>query len=162
MYFFARSAPKRTGQLVVGGNKARSRTKADKFGPIPVAKLVVHRVTPVPWSLILRRSSPLKAKPRPLRTFHVTTSNTGFIVQREVDPAVLLMCGQVEFWNKTGDNLIIQTLRILEGKFFKAFPKVNAPLTHDVVRGNLLGLGVVGSTSDDHIISVRIAVDEIQ
>ena len=137
-------------------------TKADKFRPIPVAKLIIHGATPVPRSLILCGSSPLEAKPRPFWALHIATPSTGLRVKGKVNPAIFLVGGQVELRNKTSNDLIVQALGILQGKYLEAFPEISAPLTHDVVGGNLLGVEVVGSASRNHIVCVGVAVKKIQ
>ena len=95
------------GSGSLGERKQDTHTETDKFRPIPVAKLVVHCVAPVPWSLILRRSPSLEAKPCPLWAFHVAPPNTRFVVQREVGPTILLVCSQVKLRNDASNDLII-------------------------------------------------------
>ena len=55
VYFFARSVPEYRNQGVVcKKGKYNKPTKTDKLRPIPVTKLIVHRVAPIPGSLIFR------------------------------------------------------------------------------------------------------------
>ena len=133
-----------------------NHTQTNEFSPVPMAKFVVHRITPVPWSLVLRCASPLKAEPRPLRALHVTTANTWLIVQGEAGATSFLVRSQVKLGDDARNDLVVEVFRILEGKGFEALPKVEAPLARDVVRNNLLRLRIVGSTLHDHVVCVGI------
>jgi hypothetical protein len=159
----ARSVPKQRGQPVVGKKLSQmTPTKASELQPVPMAKFIIHGVTPVPWSLVFRRPTPLKTKPCPLWTLHITAPNTGLVVERIIDPTCVFMCSQVELRNNASNDLVIQTLRIFEGKLLETSSKVATPLTHDVVRGDFLGLRVVGSTSYDHVVGVGVPINVIQ
>ena len=72
------------------------------------------------------------------------------------------MRSQVKLGDNTDNNLVVQVLRIYKGKVLQAVSEVEAPLTHDVVQGHLLGLGVVGGASNDHVIGVGVSVREVQ
>jgi len=137
-------------------------TKTDKLGPVPMTKLIIHRVAPIPRSLILRGPTPLEAKPRSFRSFHITTTDTRFIVEREINSTIFLVSGQVEFGDNTGNNLVIQGLRVLEWEVLEATSKIYTPLTHDIVRRNFLRFGVVRRAPDDHIIRIGISFIESQ
>ena len=121
-----------------------------------MAKLVIHGVAPVPRSLILSCTSTLEAKPRPLRTFHVAAADTRFIVQRRVDAASLLVRGQVKLRDDTGNDVIVQVFRVLEGKAFETRPKVETPLTHDVIRDYLLRVWIVRCASHNYVVRISV------
>ena len=72
-----------------------------------MAKFVIHCITPVPWTLIFHRTSPLETKPCPFWTFHVAPANTRLIVEGKVDPTVLLVSSQMELWDDTSNDPII-------------------------------------------------------
>ena len=127
-----------------------------------MAKFIIHGIAPIARPLIFCQTSPLQAKPHPFRTFHITSTNTGFIVEGEIDTAFLLVGSQVELWDKTGDYLCVQPLHIVEGEAFEVVPEVDTPLTHNIVRRYLLHLGVVGEASDDYIVSVGVAIHRYQ
>jgi hypothetical protein len=138
--------------------KRETHTKADKLRPVPVTEFIIHRVAPIAWTLVFRGSSPLKTEPGSLRALHIAPSNTRLIVEGEIDPTLLPVCSQMKLRDKASNDLIIQTLSIFKGKVFKAFPKVTTPLAHDIIRGNLLRLNVVGGASCDNIISVGVPI----
>ena len=121
-----------------------------------MTKFVIHCIAPVPWALILCRTSPLKAKPRPLWTLHVATANTWLVVQGGAGATSFLVCSQVELWNDTCNDVIIQVFRVLEREPFEALPKIKAPLAHDVIRDNLLRLWIVGGTPHNYVVCVGI------
>ena len=78
-------------------------------------------------------------------------TDTRFVIQGEIDSAVLFVSSQVEFWNKTCNDLAVQALGVWEGKVFEAASEFDAPLAHDVIGRDLLGLEVVGGASDNYI-----------
>jgi hypothetical protein len=156
VYFFARSVP-RNQIREYAIKKINGPTEADKFRPIPVAELVVHRIAPIPGSLIFRRPASLKTRPRPFRSFHITATNTGLIVEREIDPAIFLVGGQVKLGDNTGDYLVVQALCVLEWEVFEALSKLDTPLTHDVIRGDLLRFGEVKEASECYVVGVGIS-----
>ena len=127
-----------------------------------MAKFIVHRIAPITGPLILCRTSPLETEPRPLRALHVTTTNTRFVVERKVDPTGLLVGGQMELRNNAGHELVIQAFRVGKGKLLEAGLKVDDVLAHYIIGSNLLGIGAVGGTSHDHIVSVCVPVDGIR
>ena len=138
------------------GREHYQLTKPDKFRPVPVTELVVHGIAPIPRALIFRRSSSLETKPRPLRPFHVTTTNTGLVVQRVVGPTIFFVSGQMEFWNDTSNNLVVQAFCTLEREVFEPGSKVFTPLAHNVVRSDFLRVKVVTRAPDNHIIGIGI------
>jgi hypothetical protein len=75
----------------------------------------------------------LKAKPCPFRSFHITATHSRLIVERELDPAVFLVSGQVKFGNNPSNNFSIQVFCISERELLEAAFEIGTPLAHNVV-----------------------------
>ena len=48
--------------------------------------------------------------------------------------------------------------RTSKWKFLEASWEIDAPLAHDIVRGNLLRLRIVGGASSNHIVGISVPV----
>jgi len=68
----------------------------------------------------------------------------------------------MEFRNEMCNDLVVQALGVWEGKVFEAASEFDAPLAHDVIGRDLLGLEVVGGASDNYIVGVCIPIHKIQ
>ena len=137
--------------------KIATHTKANKLAPVPVSKFIVHCVAPITWALIFRTATALEPEPSPFRTFHIPPSCSGFIVEGEVCPALLTMCGEVKFRNHMGDDAVEQTFGTIERKFLQPLAKVSNILTHDIVRGHLVWFEVMSRASNDNVVNVGIS-----
>lgn len=138
--------------------KQNELTETDKFRPVPVTKLIVHHIAPISGPLILCRPSSLKAKPCSFRTFHIASSNTRFVVKREIGLTVFLVGGQMKFRNNAGNDLVIQALCVFEWEASQAVSKIDAPLTYNIIRCNLFRLKVVRRAPNHYVVSIGIPV----
>ena len=68
----------------------------------------------------------------------------------------------MELGDDVGNDLVIQILHIFERKVLEVVLKVGAPLAHNIVRSDFLGLRIVGGASDNYVVSVGISFDRIQ
>jgi hypothetical protein len=64
----------------------------------------------------------------------------------------------VELWDDASNDLIIQSLRIVEWEFLEAVAEVYAPLTHNVVGCDLLCFRVMGGASYNYIVGVGVTI----
>ena len=65
----------------------------------------------------------------------------------------------MEFGNNAGNDLAIQVLRVFKWEVLETASKVDTPLAHDIIRGDLLRFRIVRCAPDDHIVSVGIPFD---
>lgn len=63
----------------------------------------------------------------------------------------------MKFWNYTGNNLTPQTVCVFVREVLEPSLKVDEILAHDIVRSDLLCVGVVGKAPDNHIIGIGIS-----
>ena len=98
-----------------------------------MAKFVIHRIAPVPWSLIFHQTSPLETEPCPFWAFRVTPANPRLIVEGKIDPTVFLVSGQMKLWNNTSNDLIIQPHHIIKREVLEVVSKVGTPLAHYII-----------------------------
>jgi len=121
-----------------------------------MSEFIIHRITPISWPLILRRTSSLKAEPRLFRALHITSADTGFVVEGAIDLTVLFMGYQVKLGDEIGDDQVVELFHVGEREIFEVVTEVDPKLTYDIVRYNLLCFRVVGGTHEDDVVSVRI------
>lgn len=65
----------------------------------------------------------------------------------------------MKFRNDSSDNLVVEALRTFEWKAFEPRSEVDTPLTHDIVRSDLLCLRVMRYAPSNHVVSVSIPID---
>ena len=101
----------------------------------------------------------MEPKPRPLWSFHITATNTRFVVKGKIHSTIFLVSRQVELRDDTRNDSVIQGICVFMWEVFQAVSKVDAPLAHYIVRGDLLGFKVVRCTLDNHVVGIGIPSD---
>ena len=62
----------------------------------------------------------------------------------------------MKFGNDASNNLLIQAFCVLERKVPEAGFEVDAPLAHDIVRGDFLWFGVVGNAPGENVVGIGV------
>lgn len=66
---------------------------------------------------------------------------------------------KVKLGNHPSNDLVVQTFGAIEGEYSQPLAKIRGPLTHNVIRCNLLGFKVVACAADNNVVDIGIPVN---